>query len=149
EAAVRHSQSEKHNLLGRTMMECFPGIEQTEMYSVVNSVLKYGKPQMVDNLFEYPDGTRCWFELHMEPHALGVLIRSIDITSRKKMEEQYIHSQRMEAVGMLAGGIAHDFNNKLGVMTLYCEMVLSDLDSQSPHAEHIQEVLTTIQEASD
>jgi len=37
----------------------------------------------------------------------------VDITERKKMEEEHLKVAKLESIGVLAGGIAHDFNNIL------------------------------------
>ncbi len=39
---------------------------------------------------------------------------TVDLTERKKLEQQFLRAQRMESIGTLAGGIAHDLNNVLG-----------------------------------
>jgi two-component system cell cycle sensor histidine kinase/response regulator CckA len=46
-----------------------------------------------------------------------------DITERKQLEEQFLRSQRMENIGLLAAGIAHDLNNMLAPILLAAPML--------------------------
>jgi signal transduction histidine kinase len=106
-------------------------------------------PKQIENQFEFPDGKKKWFELSIEPHSHGVLIRSMDLTRRKTLEQQYLQSQKLEAVGLLAGGIAHDFNNKLGVMTLFCEMALQSLQASDVKVrQYIENVAAAVKDSA-
>ncbi len=47
-----------------------------------------------------------------------------DVTEKKRLEEQLMHSQKMESLGILAGGIAHNFNNILTSILGYAQILL-------------------------
>jgi PAS domain S-box-containing protein len=82
------------------------------------------------------DGTEFPAEIGLGPLATrdGILISSmiVDITARKKMEEQLRLSQRMEAIGKLAGGVAHDFNNLLAVILGCADVAVDALPQDHP-----------------
>jgi PAS domain S-box-containing protein len=50
-----------------------------------------------------------------------------DVTRQKKLEEELLLAQKLQAVGHLAGAVAHDFNNSLGVVQGYSEFILERL----------------------
>ncbi len=54
-----------------------------------------------------------------------------DITEEKKLYEQLLRAQKMEAIGTLASGIAHDFNNILASILGYAELLKDSLPEES------------------
>jgi nitrogen-specific signal transduction histidine kinase/CheY-like chemotaxis protein len=63
-----------------------------------------------------------------------------DITERRRLEEQYLQAQKMEAIGRLAGGVAHDFNNILTIITGYGDLLFGSLPEDSRAREMAAEV---------
>lgn len=72
-----------------------------------------------------------------------------DITEMKKLEQQLIHAQKMEAVGQLAGGIAHDFNNIVTAIIGYGNLVLMKLSEDDSVRHFVEQILVTADRAAE
>ncbi|MDB6151688.1 MAG: hypothetical protein JWL90_141, partial [Chthoniobacteraceae bacterium] len=62
-----HGHKKKEELIGRTMMEVYPGIEESEMFKTLQICMEQRIPCVLDNEFAYVDGSNAWFELSILP----------------------------------------------------------------------------------
>ncbi len=80
--------------------------------------------------FLRPDGSRVPVLLGAASYAdnpnEGVCF-ALDLTERKRIEQQFLRAQRMEGIGTLAGGIAHDLNNVLTPIIMSVDLLRMEL----------------------
>ena len=69
-----------------------------------------------------------------------------DITERKELEQQLLHAQKMESIGMLAGGVAHEFNNLLTAISGYGQILQESMPTDD---ELLQESISCVLKAAD
>ena len=94
--------------------------------------------------FSVPDG------------RINLLVIGRDISEQKRLseenkriEEQMLHSQKLESMGILAGGIAHDFNNILTAIIGNAELAGMNLSPESPALENLQRIEKAAVRASE
>jgi PAS domain S-box-containing protein len=72
-----------------------------------------------------------------------------DVSEQKKMEEQYLRTQRMESIGALAGGIAHDLNNVLAPILMSIELLRLDTGDIARRNRILDTIQTSSRRAAD
>lgn len=85
-AAARHGRIPADELIGRTMSEGFPGIEDSQMFDHVVRCMEERTAVHMCNEFHYDSGDVGWFDLRMNPVPMGVIIFSVDVTERVRTE---------------------------------------------------------------
>jgi len=93
DAVAKHGRTTKEKLLGKTMMETYPGIEKTPFFTKLQRSMRDRVSMRMENEFTFPEGEKGWFELRINPVPEGVFILSIDITERKKLQEKLVANE--------------------------------------------------------
>jgi two-component system cell cycle sensor histidine kinase/response regulator CckA len=68
---------------------------------------------------------------------------------KKELEAQFLHAQKMEAIGTMAGGIAHDFNNLLMGILGNLSLILLDTEPDHRHYRKLKDIEQCVQRGAD
>ena len=133
-------------VIGRHMYMLIPPDRLNELGQTL-AIVKRGESLVnFETVQMRKDGKRIWVSLTESPirndggKITGISSIARDITENKRLEEQFLQSQKMEAVGRLAGGVAHDFNNILTAILGYSDLLLSQMTSTHPMYKSLSEI---------
>ena len=137
------------SLVGKTDADFNPNVQEIAHFLRHDrDVMSSGQPKIIaeEPVTNPTTGDTRWFQTIKVPlrspaegtaTLLGV---ATEITERKRLEEQLLQSQKMEAVGQLAGGVAHDFNNILTAIVGYTDLLAAELASNVRQLEDLEEI---------
>jgi len=87
--------------------------------------------------------------IYLESKEPLLFCLDVDLSEHKRLESQFLQSQKMESIGVLAGGIAHDFNNLLMGIQGYVSLMLGGLTADHPHFQRLRNIEGLIESGSN
>ena len=91
----------------------------------------------------------CMNDVCAIPGSAQVLVSVLDLTNLKRLQNQLMHAQKMEAIGTLASGIAHDFNNLLMGIQGHISLMLLDAENNPGLRDRLEGVQEHVKRGAD
>ncbi len=130
DTAVKQSKYSREELIGNTMTEKYPGIENTELFKTLCKCMTERISTNLENEFDFPDGSKGYFDLRIQPVQEGLFILSMDISERKRAElskKEYIKGLE-EMIFMTSHKVRQPVAHILGISILLNDSVNSQED---------------------
>jgi signal transduction histidine kinase/CheY-like chemotaxis protein len=98
-------------------------------------------------LAEQPNGSRLYLIGYSTPRfddngtMIGAINVLVDVTERRRIEQEIQEARKLDALGQLSGGVAHDFNNLLGAILGFAQFIAEDSRADDPNRHLVGRIL--------
>jgi two-component system sensor histidine kinase/response regulator len=150
-------------LIGKTMMEMYPGIEQAEVFQAIKTVLRTGERKVISGEFTYENGETVTHINYVQPFDKGVSIVTSDIPEEikrinrelKESKELYasiFNTAQIPLVVTDNEGYVVEFNDVACQLLEYspeeyAQLNMSQVDVTRNSPEKIQEIISKLRES--
>jgi PAS domain S-box-containing protein len=143
DALVKYSPYRREEMIGYTLMDKYPGIEQTDLFKTMHRCLHKRVSEHLESEFVFPDGTIAYFELIINPIPEGISILSIDRTEQRAAKEAQKESKQLIETIYQASPDAVIIIDTSGVITKWDEKseLLFGWKEQDVVNKHLSEII--------
>lgn len=147
---------------GNNWIKPFHPDDQQKAWDAWQNATKYRVTYSLECRLRRADGVYKWWLTRGVPilDESGAILKwfgtCTDIDEFKKADEeklalqqQLLHAQKLESLGILAGGIAHDFNNILTSIVGNADLALMKINKESPAVDNLRKVEQAAARATD
>jgi PAS domain S-box-containing protein len=133
----------KEEVIAKTVYDVYPQDLADKYFEMDSALFRQPGVQIYDFSMQHADGTRHDVNFHKatytttEGKVAGLVGVMVDITERKKAEEERLRFSKLESLANLAGGIAHDFNNILTAIIGNISLAMLDVLPEARSRERL------------
>jgi len=137
---VRELGLEPAQLLGQPLGRLIPGADPARAASEASDIGPVEELPLADSLAQERTALVSFTPLPPGEGAASLLVIARDITGRKQLERQLLHSEKLASVGLLAAGVAHEIGNPLSAIKGYSQILGKEGFDEAARREHLQAI---------
>jgi PAS domain S-box-containing protein len=149
-AAVGHPREE---ILGKSSNQQSMWVDPSQRDALYANLAQGKNVDWMEFKLRRPDGQVRTMQIFARPFELAgkavVLSVGRDITDQRNLEQQMLHTQKLESLGVLAGGIAHDFNNLLTGILGNADLAKTEMSPLAPSRASLEGIEVAARRAAD
>jgi len=143
----------REELVGKNTIQLATWVDSSQRDAMYTDVVQGKSVDWLEFKLRRRDGQIRTMQISSRPFKLEgrtvVLSAARDITEQRNLEQQMLHSQKLESLGVLAGGIAHDFNNLLTGILGNADLAKTEMSPLAPSRTSLEGIEVAARRAAD